>query len=369
MITHNNTHTLKHAGSEDPLFQLGWSSFFQQQLNDNTSTGVPARIIGVRKNAFLVSQGHGEIQASMAGRLFNAADMSFPAVGDWILLQDSVINCVLDRKNALIRQAAGGRNRKKNETCSNAQIIAANLDMVFIVCGLDRDFNPRRIERYLTLVNNCNIKPVVVLTKTDLQQNPNHFIEEVKSVALGVSVYPVSIHEKDTVAQLANLLSLGQTAALIGSSGAGKSTLINLLSGKEIRATSEVGLKVGKGKHTTTTRDLVVLPSGGMVIDNPGIREIGLFIDSNETKSAFPEIEHAGQLCRFKNCTHTHEPDCKVMEAVSCDKISLSRLQNYRKLKNELAFLSLRENKSASRVEKERRKDLSKKIKSLKKKR
>lgn len=367
MRTHNTTHTLKNAGSEESLLQLGWSSFFQQQLKNNNSTGVPARIIGVRKNAFLVSQGHGEIQASMAGRLFNLADMSFPAVGDWILLQDSVITSILERKNALIRQASGGRARKKNGAGIGAQIFAANLDMVFIVCGLDRDFNPRRIERYLTLVYNCNIRPVVVLTKTDLLQNPNHSVEEVKSLALGVSVYPVSMHEKDTVAELANMLSSRRTAALIGSSGAGKSTLINLLSGKEIRATREVGSKVGKGKHTTTTRDLVVLPSGGMVVDNPGIREIALFVDSDETKSAFPEIELSAQLCRFKDCTHTHEPGCNVLESISCGEILLSRLQNYQKLNNELAFLSQRENKSASRVEKERRKDLSKKIKSFKK--
>lgn len=363
----NNICTLNNELYFSYLNQLGWSSFFQEQMTGKSEEQTPARVSGVRKNIYLVKREDEEIQATLAGRLFHDPGAILPAVGDWVLLRESLITAVLSRKNALSRRASGGRSGKNGETCLGDQVIAANLDTVFIVCGLDRDFNLRRIERYLTLVFNCGIEPIVILTKADLHQNPHDFVDEVKSVAIGVAVYPVSAHDDDTISQLAKLLPQGRTAALIGSSGSGKSTLINRLCGAEIRATGRVGARVGKGKHTTTTRDLIVLPSGGLLIDNPGIREIALTMDDERTESAFPDIEAFARLCRFQDCSHTHEPDCRVLEAVSSGKIALNRLKNYQKIRNELRYYLQLENHGAARAERERWKGVSKKVKSIKK--
>ena len=336
-------------------------------MQDLSSTSIAARIVGVRKNTYLASRGQGEIPATLSGRLFNATDMSFPVVGDWVLLRETVITEILERKNVLSRKSSGARSRKSGEEHAKEQVLAANLDMVCIVCGLDRDFNPRRIERYLTLVYNCAITPVIVLTKCDLHHDPEPLIQEVESLTFGVPVYPVAADDDAVIRQLAALLCQGQTAALIGSSGAGKSTLINRLYGEEIRATSDVGNRVGKGRHTTTTRDLVVLPCGGLVIDNPGIREIALSTDTVGAESAFPDIEAAAELCRFADCSHSHEPGCMVQEQVANGQIPLNRLQSYQKLQNELNYTRQRETKSASRLEKERWKEVSLKVKAIKK--
>ncbi|WP_051309194.1 ribosome small subunit-dependent GTPase A [Desulfogranum japonicum] len=367
MNSTDTINTLHNQNIPTSLQQVGWSSFFQNQLQNDSNDTSPARIIGVRKNTYLATLGHQEIPATLSGRLFNTSGLSFPAVGDWVLLRDTVITQIFMRKNALSRTASGGRDRKNNEAFSKQQVLAANLDMVFIVCGLDRDFNPRRIERYLTLVYNCALVPVIILTKCDLHHDPTILIQEVESVAFGVPVYPVAANDTATVSQLRALLSVGQTAALIGSSGAGKSTLINRLYGDEIQATSHVGSRVGKGRHTTTTRDLIVLPSGGMVIDNPGIREIALSLDTVGENSAFPDIEAAARLCRFANCSHNHEPGCNVLEQVANGQITLSRLQSYQKLQNELDYHHQRESKSASRLEKERWKAVSQQAKAIKK--
>jgi len=349
------------------LIRLGWSSFFRDQLQNKNSELVPARIVGVRKNIYLARQGDEEMLTTVAGRLFNEPVPSLPAIGDWVLLKDSVITSILKRKNALSRRASGGRTRKDSNSKADDQVIAANLDKVFIVCGLDRDFNVRRIERYLTLIYNCGIEPVIVLTKSDLHQNPSPMVQEVEALAFGVPVYAVSAYDRSAVSQMVHLIPQGHTVALIGSSGAGKSTLINRLHGEEIQSTSEVGSRVGKGRHTTTTRDLIVLPSGGMVIDNPGIREIGLGTGSSSTESTFPEIDELSQLCKFQDCSHTHEPGCHVLKAVSTGKITYARLKSYQKIIRELAYLSHRDTKSASRVEKEQWKGVSQKIKNIKK--
>lgn len=349
------------------LTRMGWTSFFSEQLTEANSDSTPARIVGVRKNIYLARQGAEEHSVSLAGRLFNGPQLSLPAPGDWVLLQDSRIISILRRKNVLSRGASGGRSRKNPHGSADEQVIAANLDRVCIVCGLDRDFNVRRIERYLTLVYNCGMEPVVLLTKADLHADPAPLVQQVEVIAFGTAVYVVSAHEP--ILHLHQLVPPGQTVALIGSSGAGKSTLINRLYGEDIQATSEVGARVGKGRHTTTTRDLIVLPSGGMVIDNPGIREVALSMESAGSLSAFPEIEEAARFCRFADCSHSHEPGCRVQEQVSCGNITPGRLQNFRKLQNEQGYYVQREQTSAARVEKDRWKAVSQKAKALKKRR
>ena len=349
------------------LVQLGWSSHFQDQLENRRSDElIPARVVGVRKNTFWVSNGKSEWRATSAGRLKYRSDRIYPAAGDWVLMNGTVISEVLVRKNVLSRGAAGAHN-KKDAQPHDDQVLAANLDSVFVVCGLDRDFNLRRIERYLTLVYNCGLDPVIVLTKADLHRDPAHFVSEVERIAFGVPVHLVSALGCSGLLSLEAYLSTGRTATMIGSSGAGKSTLVNRLCGKAIQATGSISGHVGKGKHTTTNRDLIMMPQGGMVIDNPGIREIALWDDDGGIGSAFPEIEHLAGGCRFSNCSHSHEPGCRVLRAVADGEIARNRLESYRKMKRELAYLSQRRRKCADRVEKERWKEVALKIKAQKK--
>lgn len=346
------------------LAKLGWSVFFQQQFQMPEVDSRPARVVGVHKQIFSVMQEDEIRHVSLAGRLYHQASEMYPVVGDWVLVKEQVITNIFARKNLLSRKTAGPRSGR--EEIYDQQQIAANLDFAFIVCGLDRDYNLARIERYLTLTYQCGIEPIILLSKSDLIQNPYQYVLEVESIAPGVPVYALSLCDDDTVKHLATLLQPNRTAALLGSSGAGKSTLINRLAEENIRETGEVGKRVGKGRHTTTSRDLILLPGGGIVIDNPGIREIGLAGEGLNNSSAFPDIEGLSAQCRFNNCTHTCEPGCRVLEAVATGEISSRRLNNYNKLNNELDYIRERQNKSAARVEKERRQHISKKVKNLK---
>ncbi len=349
------------------LLKFGWNLFFQNQLEDNPTDRLsPARVIGVYKNSFRVSDGQREWTATMAGKLRNNTEGLYPAAGDWVLVADQVISKVLKRKNVLVRGAAGTHERHSGIT-QKEQVIAANLDTVFIVCGLDRDFNIRRIERYLTLIYNCALTPVIVLTKADLHLDPDSFLLEVEAVAYGVPVVLVSADDDSGLKALGAYLAPGQTVTLLGSSGAGKSTLVNRLYGTDVQVTGAVSAQVGKGKHTTTSRDLILLPQGGVIIDNPGIREIGLWDGSQGMEAVFPEIEALGLKCRFVDCSHIHEPGCQVQAAVERGDIPAERLENYQKMKRELAYQAQRQNKSADRVEKERWKEVSLLVRRIKK--
>jgi len=349
------------------LSQMGWTSHFQTQLEHFSNDGfISARVVGVRKNSFRTSNGTSEWLATLAGRLKHDASGMYPVTGDWVLMTDAVISRVLVRKNALSRGASGTHN-KQDAQPQKEQVIAANLDTVFIVSGLDQDFNLRRIERYLTLVYNCGLNPVIILTKADLHQDPDHFVSETEAVAFGVPIHLVSASNDKGLTSLEPYLSPGRTSSMVGSSGAGKSTLVNRLYGKTIQLTGSISTHVGKGKHTTTSRDLIMMPQGGMVIDNPGIREIAFWEVDKGIDAAFPEIEKFGLECRFTNCSHTHEPGCRVLGAVNEGEISKDRLENYRKMKRELEYLAHRRHKSADRMEKDRWKDVSVKIKAINK--
>ena len=355
--------------NRDPLSRMGWTSHFQGQLDDLAGKGlVPARVVGVSKNRFRTSDGKNEWLATPAGRLLHDADGLYPVTGDWVLMTDTVISRVLARRNALSR-GASGMHTKLEAQPRKGQVIAANLDTVFIVCGLDRDFNLRRIERYLTLVYNCGLTPAILLTKADLHLDPEPFVRDMEAVAFGVPIHLVSAADDTGLRVLGHYLSLGRTTTMVGSSGAGKSTLVNRLYGKPVQRTGSVSTHVGKGRHTTTARDLIMMPQGGMVIDNPGIREIAFWEADGGIEAAFSEIEALGRGCRFADCSHTHEPGCRVLEAVADGEIPGERLENYRKMKRELDYLAQRKHKSADRVEKERWKDVALKIKGMKKKR
>ncbi len=273
------------------LSRMGWTSHFQRQLDRFSGDDViPARVVGVRKNSFRTNNGESEVLATPSGRLKHDAQGSYPVAGDWVLMTDTVILRVLARKNALSRGASGTRNKKDSQP-QKEQVIAANLDTVFIVSGLDRDFNPRRIERFLTLVYNCGLKPVIILTKADLHRNPERFVLEMEAVAMGIPTFLVSASDDAVLTALKPYLSPGLTATMVGSSGAGKSTLINRLYGNAVQPAGSTSSQSGKGKHTTTSRDLIMMPQGGMVIDNPGIREIAFWKRIREWKLRFPRLK------------------------------------------------------------------------------
>ena len=350
------------------LDQFGWDRFFENNffsLEHEDST--PARVTGVRKNLFAVHDGSREILASVAGRFFHGSkgDDLFPAAGDWVELKNEVITRVLPRKNALSRGASGARG-KRDANPVREQVIAANLDHVVIVCGLDRDYNIRRIERYLALIYNCGCSPIIVLNKADLHDSVDSFVNEVESTAFGVPVHAISAKDEQGAEVLSQYIPKGKTAALVGSSGVGKSTMVNSLAGRELRAARQVSQSVGKGVHTTTSRDLILIPGRGMIIDNPGIREIAFWENDDGVESAFPDIEELAGECRFKDCRHELEPGCRVRQAVEDGGLAPDRLESYLKMKKELDYFSQRRNKSADRVEKERWKGVAQEIKRMK---
>ena len=350
------------------LSRLGWNSHFQTQMENEPAAGlIPARVTGVMKNTFRINNGEKELTAATTGRLKYDNTGLYPVTGDWVLMADTVITRILDRKNVLTRGASGTHSRQ-DSIPQKEQVIAANLDTVFIVSGLDRDFNLRRIERYLTLVYNCGLNPVIILTKADLQEDPDLYVSDVETVAFGVPIHLVSARDDAGLTALTPYLAPGLTVTMMGSSGAGKSTLLNRLYGKDLQTTGQVSTHVGKGTHTTTSRDLIVMPQGGMIIDNPGIREISFWDVDQGIESAFPEIDAFAAKCRFSDCTHAHEPGCRVLEAVREGEITMNRLENFRKMKRELDYLASRRDKSADRVEKERWKDVALKIRGMKKK-
>ncbi len=349
------------------LYKLGWDIFFQKQISETGKEGTPVRIVGTRRNFFIVNDGKNEKTATVSGNLLKQTDRPYPVVGDWVLLRDSLISSVLTRKNILFRKAAGSRDRKNEKASNKNQIISANIDITFVVCGLDGDFNVRRIERTLAMIHSCEITPEIILTKADLHQETEKFTTEVEAIAFGIPIHLVSADDDTTLSFLKTVVLPGKTSALIGSSGTGKSTLINRLYGEEIQATKSISKTIGKGVHTTTNRDLIILPSGGMVIDNPGIREIALSSDHDLPDAVFPDIDELAHLCKFADCTHTHEPGCAVLKGIADGQISKSRLDGFHKIRTELSYRNQREVKSASRIEKDQWKGVAKKIKHLKK--
>ncbi|WP_147822578.1 ribosome small subunit-dependent GTPase A [Salidesulfovibrio onnuriiensis] len=345
--------------NRESLCQLGWDRHFECGLTSMRPTrGTIARVVSVRRNLFLVSDGQDEHLCSPAGKLLHSSTRGYPVTGDWVLTDESVVIGVIPRKNILSRGEAGSRGTRQ-EAATRGQIIAANLDTVFIVCGLDRDFNLRRLERYLTLVYNCGLSPVAVLTKADLHDDPEAARREVETIAFGVPVVLTSMTDGRGREELEEHLGFGRTIAMLGSSGAGKSTLANMLYGDDIQATSAVSTAVGKGRHTTTTRELIRMPQGGLLLDNPGIREIAFHEAGSGMENAFADIAEQALMCRFGDCSHQNEPGCAVLRAVESGEISRERLESYRRMRREMDYVSARSHKSADRVEKERWKDIA----------
>ena len=349
------------------LKEFGWNNDWAG-LFEKLAVGSqkPARVCMEQKGLYKLMTEYGEMYGEVSGRFrYEAAGLdAYPAVGDWVAAEmlpserRAVIHAVLPRKSRFSRKVAG--------TIIQEQVVASNFDYVFIVNSLNNDFNLRRIERYLTMAWEGGGSPVVVLSKKDLCLDVDEKIRAVQSITFGIPVISISAVTGEGVDELRSFLASGKTVAVLGSSGVGKSTLTNLLAGKEVMETKEIREDDAKGRHTTTFRNLIKLPDGGMVIDTPGMRELQLWDSDNGLQGAFGDIENLGTSCRFRDCSHNSEPGCAVIEAVRNGLLPADRLDSFRKLKKELRFIESKHNQSLRLAERKNARTLSKVIKKYK---
>ena len=324
------------------LADLGWDARFAAAYEPwQSKTDVhPGRVAIEFNQIFRVYVDNGELDAVTAGRLKHRATSraELPAVGDWVAVRKrasedrGVILAMLPRRSAFTRRAAGEP--------TGEQVVAANVDVVFIVMGLDGDYNLRRLERYLLMARESGASPAILLTKPDLCADLSTRIREVTSLAGDVVVHVVNPRAGEGVEPIRDHFAPGRTAALLGSSGVGKSTLINRLVGADVQRTQEVREADSRGRHTTTHRELVVLPGGGLIVDTPGMRELQLWDASEAVRETFDDIEAFAAGCHFSDCRHRDEPRCAVKAAVAEGKLAPDRLESYRKLQNELTELA-----------------------------
>lgn len=324
------------------LTELGFGPFFEQQLQSlGGGEVVTARVTAEHRGAYEVWSTTGPGRAQLAGRLhLELEEAGPPAVGDWVVVnhtpdadRTTIIERVLRRRTAFTRGAAGREAR--------AQVVAANVDLVFAVCGLDADFNVRRIERYLARIWASGAQPTVILNKADVCADPWTRVAEVERHAGGVPVHAISALRAQGIEEVRDSIRAGMTVALVGSSGAGKSTLVNALLGEDRMRTGEVRTSDGRGCHVTTHRQLVLLPGGGLLLDTPGMRELQL-LDEEGIDTVFGDIAALAGHCRFRDCSHDSEPGCAVKAAVESGELVADRVEHYRKLEREAQANELR---------------------------
>jgi ribosome biogenesis GTPase len=318
------------TSGENRLGELGWND----ELADNLEPGlVPGRVAAAHRGAFDVWTATEVVRSRLPGRaLHDGLDVG---VGDWVGLGDGLIRTVLPRRSAIVRNAAG--------LTTTAQTLAANVDVAFVVSSLGPDLEPRRIERYLVTIWESGATPEIVLTKADRLDDPWPLVAEVEAVALGVPVHVVSAVTGQGCETAGARITPGTTAVLLGSSGVGKSTLVNRWLGEELMLTRETREDDDEGRHTTTHRQLLVLPGGGLVIDTPGLRELQLWdVGSAGLEATFADVEDLAGDCRFGDCTHVHEPGCAVLGAVEAGELPRERLHSWRKLQRELHAIAMR---------------------------
>lgn len=321
------------------LVQFGWSDALRQQFTTHAAQGlIPARVIVQQRGRYTVVTDAGELSATLAGKLaHDAEDGAYPVTGDWIAVEArpaegaATIHHVLTRSSTFVRRASG-------PGAARAQVVAANVDVALLAASMNADLNPRRIERYLATAWESGAEPVVVLTKADMCSDSESRIAEIEAVAIGVPVLPVSAVTGDGLDALAGYLRAGRTAVLLGSSGVGKSTLVNALAGRAQMATQAIREDDARGRHTTTHRELVLLPSGALILDTPGMRELGLWDAGDGMSATFADIEALAAQCRFHDCSHDTEPGCAIVAALDSGALDAGRWRAYGKLQRELAF-------------------------------
>lgn len=307
--------------------------------------GIPARIITTYRDRYEIVSDKGKGFARLKkGSFYDNPNAIYPTIGDFVMIEwnsmgDSQIIETLKRDSSFSR-ASSSADRNHEMHTQHEQLVAANFDYVFIMQSLNDNFNIRRIERYLTLAWESGAIPVIVLTKCDLVDDVESYISEIESVAIGVDVYAISCKAKIGLEKLQKYFKKGNTLVFLGSSGVGKSTLVNTLIGEDVMKTSEIREDDSKGRHTTTNRQLLMLPTGAMVIDTPGMRELGMWNCDDGIDKTFQDVEKYFGTCKFSDCTHTSEPGCKVLEAIKNGELSEERYNAYMKLKNEARYNS-----------------------------
>jgi ribosome biogenesis GTPase len=329
------------------LDTYGWSETLQQQFADHAARGfAPGRVIVQQRGLYRLATPHGEVSAELSGKFLHEALIGdHPVAGDWVACAvraqeaAATIHHLLPRSSVFIRRASGPGG--------GSQVVAANVDLVLLVASLNRDLSLRRLERYLATAWESGAQPVIVLTKADTCADADGLIAEVEAIAFGVPVHAVSAVTGQGVADVSALLAPGKTAVLLGSSGVGKSTLVNALAGADLMATGGVREDDARGRHTTTHRELVVLPTGALVLDTPGMRELGLWDADEGVAAAFADIEALGSACRFRDCSHQGEPGCAVRRALESGELDPGRWKSYGKLQRELAHLDRRDDPQA----------------------
>lgn len=349
------------------LKNFGWNTNWQQQfdeykLSDTNEHITVGRVLLEYKHSYRVATEFGEWLATPSGHFqFNAqVRRDYPAIGDWVVLEQlpgeakGVIHSILPRRSLFSRKVAGQNIEE--------QIIAVNIDYVFLVTSLNKDFNLRRLERYLLAAYDSGSNPIIVLTKKDLCEDPSEYVDQVEKIAFGVPIYAVSSFTGEGIDQLQQLLADGKTGALLGSSGVGKSSLTNALCEENVMVVQTIRTDDDKGRHTTTHRELFQLPNGGLLIDTPGMREFQLWNNSDSLESSFNDIEALAQHCRFRDCEHKKEPGCAVLAALQEGTLEQERYTSYFKLKRELAFIERKTNAQAQTAEKNKWKKISNQI-------
>lgn len=316
---------------------LGWDEEWEKAFAEVASEGAyPARVALDYQHIYRLRTAEGEKLGRIEGRMRHVAATreGFPAVGDWVVARDApvggeaVIEAVLPRRSRFLRKSAGKAHQP--------QVVAANVDVLFLVVGLDHDFNPRRIERYLVTAFDSGARPVLVLNKADLwEEGVEDFLEMAAEVGPGVPLIPVSAKTGEGLEALEAYLAPGRTVAFIGSSGVGKSSLINRLAGSEMQKVGEVRTSDSRGRHTTRHRELIVLPSGAILVDTPGMRTLQLWEAGAALEEAFADIAELAAHCRFSDCTHGEEPGCAVREALEDERLDPERFESFKRLRLE----------------------------------
>ena len=343
------------------LETFGWNDFFDARFAQYSHQGLlPGRVTIQHKDRYVLFTEQGEVSGKVSGKFrFEISGLhDFPAVGDWVAYeidsadQSTVIRHVLERRTRFSRKVAGDR--------PDEQVLAANIDIVFLVMGLDANYNLRRLERHLTVASESGARTVIILNKSDLCSHLEECTREVLSIAHGIDVVVMSALHKENVIPLLSLLMPGTTGVLLGSSGVGKSTITNLLLNKEQVKVQKVRITDDHGRHTTAYRELLMLPNGGMIIDTPGLRELQIWSVEEGLPESFEDIEKLTASCRFRDCRHVTEPGCAVLSAVGQGTVKQERYESFQKLQSETRYQTKKDNPSTKRMEKELGKKITK---------